>query len=289
MDKRQKQIIIVLIALVLILAAAILIISKGSYSCYFPEPGVAPEETEPAEKTKIDTLNVTYWNPWGGPMPGNIHVDSDYPAFTLSDYTSESVIIVSVTVTELVKWTDETEEGKRKLETFGSPWIYPHGKECYMTVNDVLKGNFEINQIYLKTDMEKEIFAVGEEYILFIKSEDGESYQIRVTEGYLTKNSSVYEGMDQNISISKEELKHLMSFSDDEIIRYQNMAYIPQVFIGEMLTSTDENKSISESGMEVIQLQQVRVSSTIKGNLSGIVNFTCIGPDEISLKAGNVY
>ena len=213
MEKRQ-QIIIVLAVVILILAAATFIIAKGSNFYNFSEQEAAPTETEPIEKTKIETLNVTYWNPGGGPRQG-VNIDGmsmdeciDYQPLDLPDYITGSAIIVSATVTESIEWTNETEEGKAKLESFGSLWAYPHGKECYMTVNEVFKGNFEINQIYLKTDVDRPDFSAGEEYILFLEGphiRDANYYWIKNPDGYLIKKGSNYDGMVQ--SISKSDLK----------------------------------------------------------------------------------
>ena len=231
---------------------------------------------DPVDPVIIDTLEVTYWNPWGGPTLGG-YTHMDYPIFTLSEYVSDSTIIVSATVVDSTRWTDETEKGKAKLKTFGSPWTYPYGTEYSFRVNDVLKGNFEIDNIHLKTDMNGTVFTNGKEYVLFLRgSESGNSYWVRETEGYLVKNGSNYEGMYSNISISKSELKSLASFSSLELTQYQSMAFSSNVFIGEMLTSTDADK-LEQFGqftnLESSQLHQVRVISPIKGNLSGTVDF----------------
>jgi len=232
---------------------------------------------DPVDSVIIDTLEVTYWNPWGGPTLGG-YTHLDYPMFTVSDYVSNSDIIVSVRVINSTHWTNETEEGKAKLKTFGSPWTYPHGTEHSFRVDEVLKGNFEIDNIHLKTDMKGQIFENGKEYILFLSgSESGCS--ILATRGYLVKNGPNYEGMYQN-SISKNSLKSLASFSDAELGLYQSIALSPQVFIGKVLTSTDDSK-LEQNGkfisLESSQPHQVQVISPIKGDLSGTVDFTYRG------------
>ena len=305
MEKKGKQIIIFLASVVLILAAATFIIVKGSN--FYVEDSIPsnetergekinvgdsmpPNETEPVEKIKIDTLEVTYWNPWGGMMrksdaPSGLMADMciEYAQLTLPDYV-DSDIIVSATVTKSIEWTDDTEEGKKKIEELGSPWINPHGKECYLNVNDVLKGNFEMNQIYLKTDVDDPNFSVGEEYILFIKAPETENqnYQIQEPLGYLVKKGSNYTERMQNVSISRDELNYLTSLSDKELDWYRSMAASPQVFIGEMITSTDDNKLEQSQSNDYLSLEssqphRVRVISSIKGNLSGTVNFTYEG------------
>ncbi|MDV0445945.1 hypothetical protein MmiAt1_15490 [Methanimicrococcus sp. At1] len=230
---------------------------------------------DPVDPVVMDTLEVTYWNPWGGPTVGG-GMAIDYVALTLADYISSSAIIVSATVTETAEWNNSTPEGKAKLKELGSPWIYSSNRECYFDVNEILKGNFEIDHIYLKTDMKTPAWNVGDEYVLFIdgSSTGNSDYEICVTEGYLIKNGSNYEGMWQNKSIPYDDLKFLISMPEDELSMYQRMAFSPQVFIGEMLTSTEKDKLVYDGDMRSVQDHQVRVISPIKGNLSGEINFT---------------
>jgi len=275
------------------------------------------EPVEPA--VVIDTMEVTYWNPSGGPVRGTEggNMIIDYSPSHFYNYIIDSDIVVSATVTESIKWTDETEEGQKKLEELGSPWTYPYGRECYLDVNDVLKGNFEINQIYLKTDTNNPNLAVGEEYILFIRHAEpdfpvdeesflftvigpsnyriletqGHYYLIQPTYGFLIKNGSNYEGM---MDISKNEFDNLMYFRDDDFGWHRKMAESSQVFIGEILTSTNNNVANLESK----QVHKIRVINPIKGNLSGTVNITYLDynynwnlwyPETSPLKKGNVY
>ena len=217
MKKRTLQIIAVAIILVLVCASVFILWNESKNKVTKSNAGII-EPIEPA--VIIDTLEVTYWNPWGGPVSsdGNIvaHKNIDYPLLPFSYYIKESDIVVSVTVTESIRWTKETEEGQKKIRELGSPWAYPYGKECYLDVNDVLKGNFEINQIYLKTDMENPNFAVGEEYILFINTSKSINSNCRImeTNGFLIKKDSNYEGIEKGLSISINELKDLLNFSD---------------------------------------------------------------------------
>ena len=237
------------------------------------------EPVEPA--VFIDTMEVTYWNPSGGMRRDGSSLIADLAYVRFYEYIIDSDIVVSATVTESIKWTEETEEGQKKLEELGSPWTYPYGRECYLNVNDVLKGNFEINQIYLKTDVNSPNLAVGEEYILFIRRTEpdfpvgeeglltfgpsnyqllktqGYYYRIEPTYGFLIKTGSNYEGIEKS-SVSINELKNLIYFLGDERFGWHlKMAESSQVFIGEILTSTN-----------------VRVISPIKGNLSGTINIT---------------
>ena len=198
------------------------------------------EPVEPA--VVIDTMEVTYWNPSGGHVRGaeGRSVIAELAHIHFYYYIADSDIVVSATVTESIKWTDETEEGRKKLEELGSPWTYPYGRECYLDVNDVLKGNFEINQIYLKTDVNSPSLAVGEEYILFIQrtepdfpvDEEGRlfigpsNYQLLETQGYyyqlygyLIKNGSNYEGFER-VSVSKTELENLIYSWNNENFFY---------------------------------------------------------------------
>jgi hypothetical protein len=276
------------------------------------------ESVEPA--VVIDTMEVTRWNPSGGPIRGTNggEVIIDYGSDHFYYYIVDSDIVVSATVTESIRWTDDTEEGQKKLEELGSPWTYPYGRECYLNVNDVLKGNFEINQIYLKTDMNSPNLAVGEEYILFIRRAEpdfpvdeesflftvigpsnyrileaqGHYYLIQSRYGFLIKNGSNYEGI---ANISRNELDNLIYFLDDERFGWHlKMSESSQVFIGEILTSTNKDTGNLESK----QIHKVRVISPIKGNLSETVNITYLDykismnlwdPETSPLKKGNVY
>ena len=203
----MKKTRIVVVCLIILLLIITMVFLRGSDSFF---------QDSASEKTKIDTLEITYWNPAGGLMDGGngtrIRTSYDYPPLPLSHYVENSVIIVSATVTKSTEWTDETH-----FEELGSPWIYPtdpYGRECYLDVNDVLKGNFEINKIYLKTDMKTPPLSVGEEYILFIDNSEFNSsgYQIRAPTGYLIKNGSRYEGDSggEPISATKTGLKMLI-------------------------------------------------------------------------------
>lgn len=268
MEKREKQIAVVLV-IILLLLAAFIFAWQGSRSDRTVDP--VPEK-EPVEKIPIDTLDVTYWNPWGGPTAtGGMNID--YVPFTLADYVKGSDIIVLATVSSTTEWNDSSTAGKEKLKELGSPWLYSSNRECYFIVNDVLKGNYDINRVYLKTDMTTPALKSGEKYVLFIDGSENGSYEIRVTEGYLIQNGSTYEGMWHNLSMPEEDLEYLVSFSDKELDWYQRMEGCPQVFIGEMLTSTNDADLIHSGGLESKQPHQVRVISTVKGNLSGVVDF----------------
>jgi len=202
---KKTQFVIVFLTILLLIAALFFLMGGGSFI-----------QDNTSEKTKIDTLEVTYWNPAGGLMDGDngtqLRMSYDYPPLPLSHYVENSVIIVSATVTKSTEWTDEAH-----FKELGSPWIYPtnpYGRECYLDVNEVLKGNFEINQIYLKTDMKTPSLSVGEEYILFIDNSEINSsgYQIRAPTGYLIKNGSRYEGDSggEPISATRSGLKMLI-------------------------------------------------------------------------------
>lgn len=166
MDKTTKQIIIAAAAVILIVAVAVLVYKSMDFGF------------DNSEKEMIDTLEVTYWDPWDSSM-GNI----SYPAYSLSDYVNGSALIVSATVTET------NENG--------------NGKDCYLKVDDVLKGNFEINRIHLRTDVKTPAFTENETYVLFIaKSEQSGNYyyQLFGTEGYLLKTDSGYTGRIGNVT-----------------------------------------------------------------------------------------
>lgn len=273
MEKKEKRLLfaVSLITFVLIFTA----VSAGSLWNH-SNPGVTgdlmPEKA--VQKEKIDTLEVSYWNPWGGPTDhGRVNL-RDWP-YSLAEYYNESVFVVSATVTDSVKWTNETEEGAEKLEELGSPYLYSWGIECTLKVDDVLKGDYDIDTIHLKTDANSSFFNVGDEYILFITL-NGEDYTIQPASGYLLKNGSNYEGM-VNISTTKEDLLYLGTFSSDELDLYHEMAYLPQIFIGEMLTSTNDADLVHLGGSGTKQEHQVRVISSVRGNLSGTVDFTYYG------------
>jgi hypothetical protein len=201
---KKTQIVIVFLTILLLIAALAFLIGGDSLFQY-----------NASEKTKIDTLEVTYWNPSGGLMEGSngtlMRMSYDYPPLPLSHYVKNSVIIVSATVTKSTEHTDEA-----RFQELESPWIYPtnpYGKECYLDVNEILAGDFEIKQIYLKTDIENPSFSVGEEYILFIDNSEYNSsgYQIRAPAGYLINNGSRYEGYSGDpISATKTGLKMLI-------------------------------------------------------------------------------
>ncbi|MDR2944287.1 MAG: hypothetical protein LBU81_04295 [Methanosarcinales archaeon] len=267
MDQINK-ILIVIVLLALIISASVLV-WKNSQFCYV-ENAVPPEE-QIVQKEVIDTLNVTYWNPWGGPTATGV-IHNDYPAFTLAEYVKGSDIIVSATVSSTTEWNDSSSAGKEKLKELGSPWLYSSNRECYLIVNDVLKGNYDINRVYLKTDVKTPELRSGQEYILFINGSVSGNYVLCTAEGYLIQNGSNYEGM-YNISMPKEDLEYLISFTDKELDWYHRMAAFPQVFIGEMLTTTNDADLIHSGGLESKQLHQVRVISTVKGNLSDVVDF----------------
>ncbi|WNY24011.1 hypothetical protein MmiHf6_13360 [Methanimicrococcus hongohii] len=281
MVSKTWKIIIVLLAVFLAIVCAFTALdgwnsyksSKSIEEYYRHNSGVEEIQTH----LDIDTLTVTYWNPWGGFTGHSIEM-IDYPAFTLADYVTDSAIIVSATVTESIPWDDTTDEGVEKLKELDSDWISSFGRESYLDVNEIFKGNFKINHIYLKTDMKTPEFKVGDTYLLFISgSSTGNSdYWIRVTEGYLIKNESNFEGMG-NVSISEDDLRYLMSFSDDELALYQQINFASQVFIGEMLTSTNDADLVHYGGLEAYQNHKVRVIAPIKGNLSGTVEFVYDG------------
>ena len=190
--KQNTKIIVVFIAVILIITAAFLLWKSS---------------TSPENKEIIGTLEVSYWNPaypyWKDESSPLI---LEWPLTTVSDYASDSIIVVSATVTESMRWDNTTDEGKEKMETINPNHTSyaSFRRECYLDVNEVLKGNFEIDKIYLKTDTGA--FAIGEEYVLFIGvSEAGDSYWVLGPYGYLKKEGTRYEGY--GISVSERKLK----------------------------------------------------------------------------------
>ena len=192
MEKKQKQIIIALVVAVLILAT--FIIWKNTMA-----------------SAKIDTLEVT------GRVSGSYA--GCYPQVTFSQYVKRSVLVVSATVTESKEEWDTPD---------GNPWQFDpenprpgegpsdhYYKECYLDVNEVLKGNFEINRILFKTNTITPEFKVGEEYVLLITiSEQGDYKAIGP---FLLKNGSVYQGTTgsgfPSISKTYDELKRAIFIS----------------------------------------------------------------------------
>ena len=174
MEKKQKQIIITLVVAVLILSISVLLVLENA-----------------AAATKTDLLEVTY-RVSGSDAGLN-------PKVTFSQYLKRSELIVSVNVIESQEQWD-TPDGK--------PWQYNpenskpgegpsdhYNKECYMDVNEVLKGNFEIDRILLKTNALTPDFKEGEEYIVFIAcSEQNGTYCYKAIGPLLLKNGSVYQG-----------------------------------------------------------------------------------------------
>ena len=197
--KTDTKVVIVYFAVILIIIAAFFLWS-------FP-----PFES----KEIIDTLEVSYWNPeypyWtADTVLGPI---MEWPRTSVFKYSSDSIIVVSATVTESMIWDNTTEEGREKMKTINPDHTSyaSFRRECYLDVNEVLKGNYEIDRIYLKTDTGR--FTVGEEYILFIGgSEVGDSYWVWGPYGYLKKEGTSYNGY--GISVSEKELKSSIKLSE---------------------------------------------------------------------------
>ena len=197
MEKKQKQVVISLVVTVLILSISILFVLENA-----------------AAATKTDLLEVTYW------VSGS---DAGLnPNVTFSQYLKRSMLIVSVSVTESQEQWD-TPDGK--------PWQFNpenpkpgegpsdhYNKECYMDVNEVLKGHFEIDRMLLKTNALTPDFKEGEEYIILIAcSEQNGTYYYKAIGPLLLKNESVYQGTinPQTPPISKtyDELKKAIFIS----------------------------------------------------------------------------
>jgi len=191
MDKRNQVLIAILVVAFVISVGCFVLKSADLLTANSQNP-----------KQYVETLEVTFWNPWGGQTKDGSIIMMSMPAYSLTDYLQLSVVVVSATVSDSIEWNDSTEEGKAKIEEFDSPWVCSVNKECYFDVNKVFKGNFDIDHIYLKTDVTDPEFKIGEEYILFIRSEDGTSdYRICAPGGYLLKNGSVYDRMRWHYSI----------------------------------------------------------------------------------------
>ena len=197
MEKKQKQIVITLVVTVLILSISALFILENA-----------------AAATKTDLLEITYW------VSGS---DAGLnPNVTFSQYLKRSMLIVSVSVTESQEQWDTPD---------GEPWQFDpenpkpgegpsnhYNKECYMDVNEVLKGHFEIDRILLKTNALTPDFKEGEEYIILIScSEQNDTYYYKAIGPLLLKNESVYQGTinPQKPPISKtyDELKKAIFIS----------------------------------------------------------------------------
>ena len=203
MQKSTKIVVILIIAILILLSVA-----------FIWKSATTPENVEPENIEIIDTLEVSYWNPAYPYWTGNSSFGPllEWPLTTVSDYANISVIIVSATVTEAIRWDNTTEEGKEKLETINPNHTSyaSFRRECYLDVNEVLKGNFEIDKIYLKTDTGT--FTDEEEYVLFIGvSEAGDSYWAWGPYGYLKKEGTSYKGY--GISVSEDELKSSLKIS----------------------------------------------------------------------------
>ena len=174
--KKNTKIIIVFIAVILICTATFLLWKSS----------ILPENIEMIE---IDTLEVSYRKP-------SDNAAADLPAADIHTNSVESKYIISATVSEL-------------KNTNGS-------KECYLDVNEVLKGNIEVNHIFLRTQEKELELKEGDEYILFIKhlKQNDTDYYYLPSEGYLIKNGLVYEGMYPKVSITYIGLKSRLYFME---------------------------------------------------------------------------
>jgi hypothetical protein len=197
MEKKQKQIIIALVVTVLILSISVLLVLENA-----------------AATAKTDLLEVTY-RVSGSDAGLN-------PKVTFSQYLKHSMLIVSVNVTESQEQWDTPD---------GSPWQFDlenpkpgegpsdhYNKECYMDVNEVLKGNFGIDRVLFKTNALTPDFKEGEEYIIFIAcSKQNDTYYYKAIGPLLLKNESGYQGTinPQTPPISKtyDELKRAIFIS----------------------------------------------------------------------------
>ena len=177
--KKNTKIIVVFIAVILIFTAAFLLWKSST----------SPENTETIDTLIIDTLEVSYRKP-------SDSAATDLPAADIHINSVDSKYIISATVSEL-------------KNTNGS-------KECYLDVNEALKGNIEVNQIFLRTQEKEPELKEGDEYILFIKhlEQNNIDYYYLPQEGYLLKNGSAYEGMNPKISITYNGLKSRLYFME---------------------------------------------------------------------------
>ena len=143
----------------------------------------------------IDTLEVNYSKSSDSAL-------SDLPATEINLCSIDSKYIVSATVSEL-KNTDSNKDG-------------------YLDVNKVLKGNIEVNQIFLRTWGDEPKLKEGDKYILFIHhiEQDNIDYYYLPSEGYLLKNGLVYEGMNPPKSFTyigvKSRLLFVKLFEDSD-------------------------------------------------------------------------
>jgi hypothetical protein len=192
MEKKKKQIVIVVTVAALILAAAIIIIAKDADFCYVDNSSVP--DIPPIEKERIDTLEVTDWS--GGPKSASF---ADMPPVNIPFGVQNSVLIVSATVAESKEWWN-TPDGKpwqsdpQNPKPGENPFEY-YDKECYLDVNDVLKGDFEMYQIFLRTNVMNSDFKEGTECILFIdRSEQSGNYYYSICSPVLLKTGSSYQG-----------------------------------------------------------------------------------------------
>jgi hypothetical protein len=140
------------------------------------------------DKNIIDTLEVIYKKPGDFVMPSGFVISPSLSMANINSTSMTSNYIISATVSEL-------------KNTNGS-------KECYLDVNEVLRGNIEVNQILLRTYEKEPELKEGDEYILFIKhvEQNNIDYYYLPLEEYLIKNGSVYEGMHPKVSMTYKEL-----------------------------------------------------------------------------------
>jgi len=189
--KKNTKIIVVFIAVILIFTAAFLLWKSST----------SPENTEITDPLIIDTLEVSYSKSFGNGMAGC------YAATSLRTASANSKYVISATVSEL-------------KNTNGS-------KECYLDVNEVLKGNIEVNQILLRTTEKKPELKEGDEYILFIEhsKQNNTDYYSLMLDGYLIKNGSVYEseGMSPSTHITYKKLKSTLYYI--KLLKIENAGY----------------------------------------------------------------
>ena len=177
--KKNTKIIVLFFAFILIFTASFLL-WKSSVS--------------PENKEIIDTLEVIYKEQFDTILlKDEVPIESVFPAVGVNSASSNADYIISATVSEL-KNTNSNKEG-------------------YLEVNEVLKGNIEVNQILLEIRAREPKLKEGDEYILFINhfEENNTDYYYLMREGYLIKNGSVYKGM-YKVTITYTELKVRLFF-----------------------------------------------------------------------------
>lgn len=207
--------------------------------------------------SKTGSLNVYYPNSYG-----------DYLVPDLATLVQESNIIVEVVVIDMNKrQVISNDHGD-----VGGISEVIQDADYTMQVNNILKTDQNIGEIFLNIEGIRPDLNIGDNAILFITI-NSDSNSITTPSGIFVQDGDIYKGLYHQISFN--DLKTFIQKPDNYLEMYHNASIYYDIVVAQMLTNTDLSQVEYNQTTDVLphQIHKIEVIHSASNQLTGNTEF----------------